>query len=178
MSFQTKMIEDLDEDVFYENESSKNLVDFVKNKSIKFLDSAIDYDISQKMLKDDNIDYRSFLNAVIPNTRILIQMLRGRATAYNFMEMIQYFEPFRLSADNITYSGRTKGETKDFASGRGGPYQEIRTYIKELMMAYKTSLDENRKKYDAMVFKKYDDSGRFQLNNIYKIFTMPNRIIR
>jgi hypothetical protein len=178
MSFQTKMIEDLDEDVFYETESAKNFVDFVKNKRIKFLDSAIDYDISQKLLKDDNIDYRSFLNAVIPNTRILIQMLRGRATAYNFMEMIQYFEPFRLSADNITYSGRTKGETNDFASGRGGPYQEIRTYIKELMMAYKTALDENRKKYDAMAFKKYDDSGRFQLNNVYKIFAFNDEYLK
>jgi hypothetical protein len=183
MSFQTKMIEDLEEEVFYETEAAKNFVDFVQKKTIKFLDSAIDYDISQKLLKEENIDFHSLLNAVIPNTRMLIQLLRGRATAYNFKEAIQYFEPFHLSADNITYTGRTRGiknneDAIELMSGRGGPYQEIRTYIKELINAYKTSMEENRKKYEAMASKRYDDSGSFALNPIYKNFVFNDEYLK
>ena len=172
LSLKTKIIEELDKEVQYENTNELH-------NTTKFLDSAVDFEISHSILKEDGSNFHSFLNSVIPKTRVLIQMLRNRATAYNFKDMIQYFEPFLLSADNITYSGRIPGDKHaDIMSGRGGPYQEIRTHIKELIKKYKAEYLDKRYKYASLLSRKYDDSGRYQLNNIYKLLASNDEYLK
>lgn len=155
MDFQTKMIEDINNEVKYESQSS-------------ILDSAIDFEMPKSMLSEEGTNFKKLLQSIIPNTRILIQLLRSRATAYNFKDMIEYFEPFLLSADNITYAGRTNRAQRNISEGRGGPYQEIRVQIKDLIKQYKDKHESERKKYETLVSKRYDSAEHYQLNPLYK----------
>ena len=165
MDFQTKMIEDINNEVKYESQSS-------------ILDSAIDFEMPKTVLSEEGTNFKKLLQSIIPNTRILIQLLRSRATAYNFKDMIEYFEPFLLSADNITYSGRTKRAQRNIAEGRGGPYQEIRVQIKELIKQYKDKHEADRKKYETLVSKRYDTAGRYQMNPLYKTLVSNDEYLK
>lgn len=178
-SLKTKIIEDINKEVSYEKKSEDEKYDLPDEQS-KFLDSPIDFEISQNVLREEGADFKKLLNSVIPNTRILIQLLRDRATAYNFKDMLDYFEPFMLSADNITYSGRIRNNQyqMNIMEGRGGPYQEIRFHIKTLINEYKKKYYNDRKKYEMLVTKRFDSSGRYQLNPLYKNLFANNEYLK
>lgn len=175
MTFKTKIIDDLNKDVQYESKGE----DIMSDNPSNFLDSAIDFELSQWDAM--TADYKQLLKSVIPNTRILIQLLRDRATAYNFKDMIQYFEPFLLSSENITYAGNIAGNygsSKNISEGRGGPFQEIRYKIKELIKQYKTKYETSRKKYESMVTKRYENTGQYQLNPLYKTLVSNDEYLK
>jgi len=109
----------------------------------KFLQTPLAFDIPNSV----NSDYNTILDTVIPRSVAIIRLLKSEYIGYNFYDMLGFFEPFLIYADNITYAGTARdGKNNELYQGKGGPYQELRTHIIKNSKDYEKRLFEQKKK--------------------------------
>jgi hypothetical protein len=112
-----------------------------------FLETGLSFNISNSAYPD----YRTILDAIVPRSASIIRLLKSNYVGYNFYDMLGFFEPFMMYADNITYAGSSKGSKNDAAyQGKGGPYQELRISVKQNVDKYNTRLGEQKKKHQLI----------------------------
>jgi hypothetical protein len=113
----------------------------------KFLQTPLAFDIPNSV----NSDYNTILDTVIPRSVAIIRLLKSEYIGYNFYDMLGFFEPFLIYADNITYAGTARdGKNNELYQGKGGPYQELRTHIIKNSKDYEKRLFEQKKKYESL----------------------------
>ena len=121
-----------------------------ENEDDFFLSQSLAFNISNSI----NADYKTVLNAIIPRSADIICLLKSKYIGYNFYDMLGFFEPFMIYADNITWSGgkNWKGclDTNTNEYNKGGPYQQLRTHIIKNGKDYEKRLFEQRKKYESL----------------------------
>ncbi len=145
-----------------------------KKTSIKMIDIDnvnMDYDYDENQFLEEitgfniskllDADYESLLNAVIPRTAGIIRRLKSNYIGYNFHDLISHFEPFLIYNDTITYSGTFRNDNIKIYEGKGGPYQELRTYVIENVENFLKRLIEQRKKY--AILKKVKSANQKKL---------------
>jgi hypothetical protein len=101
-----------------------------------FLETALSFNISNSI----HPDYKTMLETIIPRSSSIIRLLKSEYIGYNFYDMLAFFEPFLIYADNITYAGIFKS----------GAYQELRTHVIANIKNYEKRIFEQRKKYDLL----------------------------
>jgi hypothetical protein len=112
-----------------------------------FLDKALSFNISNSI----HADYNTILETVIPRSVAIIRLLKSEYIGYNFYDMLAFFEPFLIYADNLTYAGSTKdGKNNELYQGKGGPYQELRTHIIANVKDYNKRYFEQGKKHELL----------------------------
>ena len=112
-----------------------------------FLDSAMSFSIPSST----KANYTTLLETIIPRSVGIIRMLKSKYIGYNFHDMLAFYEPFMIYADNITYSGMSRdGKNNELYQGKGGPYQELRTHIIKNVREYERRMVEEKKKYQVL----------------------------
>ena len=112
-----------------------------------FLQTPLAFDIPSSV----NADYNTILDTVIPRSVAIIRLLKSEYIGYNFYDMLGFFEPFLIYADNITYAGSARdGKNNEMYQGKGGPYQELRTHIIKNSKDYEKRMFDQRKKYESL----------------------------
>ena len=113
----------------------------------KFLNAPLSFSIPSSI----NPDYSTVLDTIIPRSVAIIRLLKSEYIGYNFYDMLAFFEPFLIYADNLTYAGSTRdGKNNELYQGRGGPYQELRTHVIKNGREYDKRRFEQRKKYESL----------------------------
>jgi hypothetical protein len=125
-SFSKINIDTVEKEYEYDDNEEKN----------PFLETALSFNISNSI----HPDYKTMLDTIIPRSSSIIRLLKSEYIAYNFYDMLAFFEPFLMYADNITYAGIFQS----------GAYQEIRTYVIANIKKYEKQLFEQRKKYELL----------------------------
>lgn len=128
--------------------------------------------------KEFNVDD---MDAAIPRSRAIIKMMRDRIPdPYNFHNVIAFFEPFLLYADNITYSAKTLKDKKvgDLDVKQGGSYQEIRFHVKEMVKKYKAEMATRGEEFGELASKKYEKQGKPAKNIMLKVLAENNEFLK
>jgi hypothetical protein len=127
-------------------------VDIDVEKEYNYEDNDfLDYALSFNIPKSDYPNYETLLDAVIPRSASIIRLLKSTYVGYNFYDMLAFFEPFMMYADNITYAGSFRGSKNDEPyQGKGGPYQELRFSVKENVKTYIDKFGKQYKKYQLL----------------------------
>jgi hypothetical protein len=95
----THKIEDLGKEVAYVDDSEK-----VKEGDVTFLQGLQEFVLSEEENVRDETTFHQFLEAVVPKTKILIQLVRKYMhDKLSFYHIIQYLEPFMVYSSDITY---------------------------------------------------------------------------
>lgn len=112
-----------------------------------------------------------FLNNIIPRSRSIISMLKDQVkNPYSFLSMISFYEPFLIYPDNITYGARTAEDKKKGTEERvGGPYQEIRFHVKEMIKTYKEEARKKGSEFSGLLNKRYDGELKTPVNIITRV---------
>ena len=119
-----KTINNLDNEIDYENISDQEKVDFLSDITEFLLDESLD---------NEEDKYRKFLNVIIPKIRTLIRLIKKHVKdKLSFIDVVKSLEPFLIYPENITY----------------GQYNEIRFFIKEQIKDFKTDIS---KKYNEFI---------------------------
>ncbi len=124
---------------------------------------------------------RGDMDTAIPRSRAIIKMMRDRIPdPYNFHNVISFFEPFLLYADNITYSAKTLRDKKvgDLDVKQGGSYQEIRFHVKEMVKKYKAEMATKGEEFGELATKKYEKQGRPAKNILLKVLAENNEFLK
>ena len=140
-----------------------------------FLNKSLSFNISNSI----NPDYNTILKTIIPRSAEIICLLKSQYTGYNFYDMVSFFEPFLIYADNITWSGGKdwKGCMDDKGEyNKGGPYQQFRKHILTNMEKYNNRRFDQKKKYESL---KKIKSAEQKKNAIFEHFNLElqNEII-
>lgn len=130
-----------------EADMEDNIEGYDKYNAGMFLNSAMSFTLPNSV----DIDYATLLDIIVPRTVGIIRMLKSKYIGYNFHDMLAFYEPFMIYADNITYSGMSRyGKSNDLYQGKGGPYQELRTHIIKNVRDYERRIVEEKKKYQNL----------------------------
>jgi hypothetical protein len=119
-------IEDLGKEVAYVDDSEN-----VKEGDVTFLQGLQEFVLSEEENVHDENTFHQFLEAIVPKTKILIQLVRKYLNdKLSFYHIIQYLEPFMVYSSDITYQ----------------QYQRIRWIIvdriRKLKMNFKTRANQ------------------------------------
>ena len=119
-------IEDLGKEVAYVDDSEK-----VKEGDVTFLQGLQEFVLAEDENVRDENTFHQFLEAIVPKTKILIQLVRKYLNdKLSFYHIIQYLEPFMVYSSDITYQ----------------QYQRIRGIIvdriRKLKMNFKTRANQ------------------------------------
>jgi hypothetical protein len=164
----TKVVEDLNKEIEYEDtnvslnvdtDKDKDATNKDKDKEDQFLKVPINYVIGEKYggasnYPENEETFRQFLNAIIPRTRTLIRWLRPSIKhLYSLADVVASLEPFLVESENITFK----------------QYVEIRYYIKEKIRQYVASIASSRKTYNS--FKNMKTLVPDSINRIHAILS-------
>ena len=137
----TKIIENLDEELNYEDAIAKNASETEPDAPEKeprgepFLKVPTHYALSNDASRDyDENTFRQFLNSILPRTRTLIRWMRPSIEhLFSFADVVASLEPFLVESEDITFK----------------QYIEIRFFIKEKIKTYVADVAKHRKEFDA-----------------------------
>ena len=140
-------IDNVNREYNYEADMEADKEDDNEPNAGTFLNSAMSFTLPNSV----NIDYATLLDIIVPRTAGIIRMLKSRYIGYNFHDMLAFYEPFMIYADNITYSGMSRhGKNNELYQGKGGPYQELRTHIIKNVKEYERRMVEEKKKHQNL----------------------------
>lgn len=98
-----------------EADMEDNIEGYDKYNAGMFLNSAMSFTLPNSV----DIDYATLLDIIVPRTVGIIRMLKSKYIGYNFHDMLAFYEPFMIYADNITYSGMSRyGKSNDLSRQR------------------------------------------------------------
>ena len=141
-------------------------------------DSFLETGLSFHIPNADYPDYNTVLDSIIPRSASIIRLLKSQYIGYNFYDMLAFFEPFMMYADNITYAGSSKGSKHDNPyQGKGGPYQELRTHVIKNIKEYEKQYFEKGKKYGSLAKIKSANQKKNAIFEHIKL-EMQNQIIK
>lgn len=145
----------------------------VTHDASKPMDSSVPL-LGQDVLTDfTNVapSHTEFLNNIIPRSRAIISMLKDQIKhPYSFLSMISFYEPFLIYPDNITYGARTIEDKKKGTEERvGGPYQEIRHHVKEMIKKYKAAASIRGNEFGALTSKRYEGESKTPINIMTRV---------
>jgi hypothetical protein len=140
-----------------ENENKIDEGQTNKNPPIDILNNMTEFVLDDSLHSEPN-KYKRMLTSIIPNTRSLIRMIRpSLGNKMSLIEVIRELEPYQIYPNNISY----------------GAYNEIRFFIKQVMIEYKKSLTER-----GAQFAKIKNTRYKYLEHDSRNIVEDNRILR
>ena len=143
------VIDDLEKDYYpIDNEKDKAIPDAsLDDASLDdFLASMRHYTLSDSLMRGNKDDrFEKFLQAMIPRTRKLIQLMRKYIKEkLSFVSVVQSLEPFAIYPVDISFK----------------QYQEIRWFLIEQIKSKKEHLETSRKEYGIITTHKFTSIDR------------------
>ena len=132
----THVIENINQGVVYEDDVEPKREQF--DSKMRFLSGIVNYIVDEDSLENvSNNLYEKYLNNILPETRILIQMMQKymKNGQLSVVDAVKILEPFFVYPEDISYQ----------------QYNSIRYFIKNQLKEYKTELA-----------KKEQDSARYR----------------
>jgi hypothetical protein len=135
----THLIENMNQGIVYEDDSEKMASTEQADSKMRFLTGIVNYVIDDDVLETNPQNlYAKYLNNILPETRILIQMMQKymKHGQLSIVDAVKILEPFFVYPEDISYQ----------------QYNNIRYFIKNQLKTYKTELA--KKEQETMRFMK------------------------
>jgi hypothetical protein len=123
----THLIENINQGIVYEDDSEKLTSNEQADSKMRFLTSIVNYVVDDDVLETNPQNlYAKYLNNILPETRILIQMMQKymQHGQLSIIDAVKVLEPFFVYPEDISYQ----------------QYNNIRYFIKNKLKTYKTEL--------------------------------------
>jgi hypothetical protein len=149
----THFIENINEAIAYQdNYENPTPEDETK---MKFLSNIVHYIIEEDGIPFSDDIYSKYLNNILPETKLLIQMVHSRMKngQLSLVDVVKILEPFFVYQEDISYQH----------------YNSIRYFIKEQLKSYKTNLA--KKEQENMKYRNVKMNIPHQENIIMKTFS-------
>jgi hypothetical protein len=133
----------------YENPSPE------EESKIRFLSNIMHYMIEEDALDNSEDVYSKYLNNILPETKLLIQMMHNHMKngQLSLVDVVKIMEPFFVYQEDISYQH----------------YNSIRYFMKEQLKAYKTELA--KKEQENMKYRNAKMNTPTHQNIIVKTFS-------
>ncbi len=161
-SVATHIVDDLDNEIKYDDESDKEEDNYenegpAKDGDVRFMQNIKEYILDEKFENEPD-KFDKFLKAVIPKTRVIFRLLRKYIkNKMSFVEIVKELEPFLVYTDDITFN----------------QFKEIRYYIKQQMTEY---LKHNAERSEQLRNISGITDIRRPLDFIENIFTQDDKM--
>jgi len=121
----THVIENIDQGIVYEDDAEPKNEQF--ESKMRFLSGIVNHVVDEDALENvSNNLYEKYLNNILPETRILIQMMQKymKTDQLSVVDAVKILEPFFVYPEDISYE----------------QYNSIRYFMKNQLKTYKTEL--------------------------------------
>jgi len=129
------VIDDLSKEFDYDS--------FIKESGVDFFSNIHQFSLNNDLFVDPDEKYHKFLEAVIPKTKTLIQLVRKYIKdKVSYVDVIQQLEPFMIYPNDITYT----------------QYKDIRYIMKELIREHVIKFEKSFNEFSFIKNERYDTS--------------------
>lgn len=164
------MIDDLNKEISY---NENNFINDIKN-----------FELSLSEQRYDREYYKSYLNHIIPKTRILFNLIKKNINdKLTFFNVVEYLEPFMIYPEDITYMQYV--EINNFINGKNGQIANYaknaatrKSLLNKLLIKFKYSKHEPILFSNTLDLSAYPEIGNVRENTISRYFSTFNEEIK